>query len=67
MKTQTLFRPYNPGEIYGDLTRQFGEPIYDRVEASATSEQCVCVLFSGHRECFDMISKNSIGNPDFHP
>jgi len=29
----------DPGEIYGDLTRQFGEPVYDRVEASATPEQ----------------------------
>jgi phosphoglucomutase len=27
------------GEIYGDLTREFGEPVYDRVEAPATSEQ----------------------------
>jgi phosphoglucomutase len=29
----------DPGEIYGDLTREFGEPVYDRVEASATPEQ----------------------------
>ncbi len=30
---------HDPGEIYRDLTRQFGEPVYDRVEASATPEQ----------------------------
>jgi phosphoglucomutase len=29
----------DPGEIYSELTREFGEPLYDRVEASATPEQ----------------------------
>jgi phosphoglucomutase len=29
----------DPGEIYSELTREFGEPVYDRVEASATPEQ----------------------------
>jgi phosphoglucomutase len=29
----------DPGEIYRDLTREFGEPVYDLVEAPATSEQ----------------------------
>jgi phosphoglucomutase len=29
----------DPGEIYRDLTAEFGEPVYDRVEASATPEQ----------------------------
>ena len=29
----------DPGEIYGDLTREFGEPFYDRVDAPATPEQ----------------------------
>jgi len=29
----------DPGEIYRDLTRDFGNPIYDRVEASATPGQ----------------------------
>lgn len=29
----------DPGEIYHDLTQEFGEPAYDRVEAPATSEQ----------------------------
>ena len=27
------------GEIYSDLTREFGEPVYERVEAPATPEQ----------------------------
>ena len=31
----------DPGEIYRDLTREFGEPVYDRVEAPATPEQKV--------------------------
>jgi len=29
----------DPGEIYGDLAREFGEPFYDRVDAPATPEQ----------------------------
>jgi len=29
----------DPGEIYRELTHEFGDPIYDRVEASATREQ----------------------------
>jgi phosphoglucomutase len=29
----------DPGEIYRELTREFGEPAYDRVEAPATPAQ----------------------------
>ncbi|MBZ5639294.1 MAG: alpha-D-glucose phosphate-specific phosphoglucomutase [Acidobacteriia bacterium] len=29
----------DPGEIYRELTREFGEPVYDRVDATATPEQ----------------------------
>ena len=29
----------DPGEIYRELTREFGEPAYDRVEAQATPDQ----------------------------
>jgi phosphoglucomutase len=29
----------DPGEIYRKLTREFGEPVYDRVEGPATPEQ----------------------------
>ena len=29
----------DPGEIYSDLTRQFGEPVYERIDAPATPEQ----------------------------
>jgi phosphoglucomutase len=29
----------DPGEIYHELTREFGEPVYDRVEAPATTDQ----------------------------
>jgi phosphoglucomutase len=29
----------DPGEIYSDLMREFGEPVYERIEAPATPEQ----------------------------
>jgi phosphoglucomutase len=29
----------DPGEIYRELTHEFGDPVYDRVEASATPQQ----------------------------
>jgi phosphoglucomutase len=29
----------DPGEIYRELTREFGEPVYERVDAPATLEQ----------------------------
>ncbi len=29
----------DPGEIYQELTQQFGEPVYDRIEAPATAKQ----------------------------
>lgn len=29
----------DPGEIYQELTQEFGRPVYNRVEASATAEQ----------------------------
>jgi phosphoglucomutase len=30
---------HDPGEIYHKLTHEFGEPVYDRIEAAATPEQ----------------------------
>jgi phosphoglucomutase len=30
---------HDPAQIYQELTREFGEPVYDRVEAPATPEQ----------------------------
>jgi phosphoglucomutase len=30
---------HDPGELYRDLTREFGEPVYNRVDAPATPEQ----------------------------
>ncbi len=40
----------DPGEIYHELTDQFGEPAYDRVEAPATPEQkqLLAKLSPGH-------------------
>jgi phosphoglucomutase len=29
----------DPGEIYSDLTREFGDPVYERIDAPATLEQ----------------------------
>jgi phosphoglucomutase len=29
----------DPGEIYRELTQEYGEPVYDRVEAPATPDQ----------------------------
>ena len=29
----------DPGEIYNDLTKEFGTPVYDRIEAPATAQQ----------------------------
>jgi phosphoglucomutase len=29
----------DPGEIYTDLTRQFGDPVYDRIDTTATRDQ----------------------------
>ncbi|MBI4875251.1 MAG: alpha-D-glucose phosphate-specific phosphoglucomutase [Acidobacteria bacterium] len=29
----------DPGEVYRELTREFGEPVYERIDASATPEQ----------------------------
>jgi phosphoglucomutase len=29
----------DPGELYGELTRQFGAPIYERIDAPATPDQ----------------------------
>ena len=29
----------DPGEIYGELTRELGDPLYERIEAPATPEQ----------------------------
>jgi len=29
----------DPGEIYSDLTREFGDPVYERMDAPATPEQ----------------------------
>ncbi len=35
----TVIAGRDPGELYAGLTRDFGEPAYDRVEAPATPEQ----------------------------
>ncbi|MHB1863661.1 MAG: phosphoglucomutase (alpha-D-glucose-1,6-bisphosphate-dependent) [Gemmatimonadaceae bacterium] len=46
----------DPGELYGDLTREFGDPAYDRVEAPATAEQKqrLAALSPGQLHCHDL-------------
>ncbi len=46
----------DPGEIYGEMTRQFGEPAYDRVEAPATRAQkgLLAVLAPEQVRCQDL-------------
>jgi phosphoglucomutase len=46
----------DPGEIYSELTRTFGEPVYDRVEAPATAEQkkLLAVLSPKQVHCSDL-------------
>ena len=34
----------DPGEVYEELTREFGDPVYDRIDAPATSEQKAILL-----------------------
>ncbi|MEN6426870.1 MAG: phosphoglucomutase (alpha-D-glucose-1,6-bisphosphate-dependent) [Phycisphaerales bacterium] len=45
----------DPGEIYRELTREFGTPVYDRVEASATLEQ---------KEALERLSPEHVGFTD---
>jgi phosphoglucomutase len=35
----TAFRRKDPGEIYRELTREMGDPLYERIEAPATPQQ----------------------------
>jgi phosphoglucomutase len=45
----------DPGEIYHELTGEFGEPVYDRVESPATPEQ---------KEILKMLSPQQVGQTD---
>jgi len=45
----------DPGEVYQDLTRQYGDPLYDRTDAHATTEQ---------KKILSKLSKESIQTPD---
>ncbi len=45
----------DPGEIYHELTREFGEPVYDLVEAPATGEQ---------KEMLDKLSPQQVQSKD---
>src|ERR1700741_4948130 len=46
----------DPGELYGDLTKEFGAPAYDRVEAPATPEQKrrLAALSPGQVQCSEL-------------
>ncbi|MGA9707341.1 MAG: alpha-D-glucose phosphate-specific phosphoglucomutase, partial [Candidatus Sulfotelmatobacter sp.] len=45
----------DPGEIYRELTREYGDPVYDRVEAAATREQ---------KEMLDKLSPQQVQSKD---
>ena len=45
----------DPGEVYRELTREFGEPVYDLVEAPATTEQ---------KEMLDRLSPQQVRSTD---
>src|SRR4029077_15212571 len=34
----------DPSEVYNDLTREFGAPVYERIDAPATAEQKAVLL-----------------------
>jgi phosphoglucomutase len=40
----------DPGEVYRELTREFGEPAYDRVDAPATPDQKELLAKLSHRQ-----------------
>ena len=44
----------DPGEIYHELTKQFGDPLYDRTDAHATTQQ---------KAMLAKMSKESIRSP----
>src|SRR5881396_293506 len=46
----------DPGELYGELTREFGAPAYDRVEAPATPAQKrrLAALSPGQVQCAEL-------------
>ncbi len=53
----------DPGELYGELTREFGEPAYDRVEAPATAEQKrrLAGLAAGDVRCETLAGERVLG------
>ena len=53
----------DPGELYGELTREFGEPVYDRVEAPATAEQKrrLAGLAAGDVRCETLAGERVLG------
>ena len=53
----------DPGELYGDLTREFGDPMYDRVEAPATAKQKqrLAALSPAQLHCHDLAGEPITG------
>jgi phosphoglucomutase len=53
----------DPGELYGELTREFGEPAYDRLEAPATAEQKrrLAGLAAGDVRCETLAGERVLG------
>ena len=59
----------DPGEIYRELTREFGEPFYDRVEAPATpAEKAVLAKLSpGRNQAHRAGGRKNPGHPHLRP
>jgi phosphoglucomutase len=52
----------DPGELYGELTREFGAPAYDRVEAPATAAQKrrLAALSPGQVRCTELAGEKVV-------
>jgi len=53
----------DPGEIYHELTREFGAPVYDRVEASATPDQ---IKRNCWRNSYQQVKLNELASEKIH-
>ena len=59
----TVVAGRDPGELYVDLTREFGDPAYDRVEAHATATQKarLAALTPDDVSCVELAGEKVIG------
>ena len=53
----------DPGELYRELTRQFGEPVYERIDAPASAEQKAALERLTPREVIATTSRERKSRP----